>query len=412
MFYAANKEQIGKYLSKQIARLYKNQRQFCKKYLEQAGKEINDDEIRKMQNRLRRILNGEREIQIYDLPIFCELLKCTCEEILSAGNYFVQNANRMTNYSIAFSKEKNIWKEYINSEDKLILNSDEYGNTVIDYAIQFKNYDFLKFLIENGFIWFDSGDKRNYTITFGAGTNIKRTNPCRIDDHLQYELGTKDELRQEIIALAIQNSDKNMLDKMRARELPELYNAHYMTGAHPNIESDYNENLIHAVINADDETLNYFTDEFQIADHVKYKDGSKRSHTFLFPFISEVITGIIKNKSNYAEFALKKVITHNKWAYNTLISLIENAIETNSKEFDFMKPAITKVVLNNIYFYENGNIISFGDTATNKGIITNIVHTDAESKDPKINDLILELNTSFNKIVHIKEEYNAGEKII
>ena len=120
---------------------------------------LNDDEIRKVQNRLIQIIKGNKSIQIYDLPIFCELLDVTCEEILSAGENFAESSKRMTNYSIAFSNDENEWLKYINREDKLILNSDEYGNTVIDYAIKFKNYKFLKFLIEKGFIWFDCGDR-------------------------------------------------------------------------------------------------------------------------------------------------------------------------------------------------------------------------------------------------------------
>lgn len=237
MFELADNEKIGIYLKEKIGEKFEKQRHFCKRYLECKGKELNDDEIRKVQNRLIQIIKGNKSIQIYDLPIFCELLDVTCEEILSAGENFAESSKRMTNYSIAFSNDENEWLKYINREDKLILNSDEYGNTVIDYAIRFKNYKFLKFLIEKGFIWFDCGDCNKYALTFGAGTSIEKRKSFKIDNSLQYNLEMKDELRKEIIALAVQNKDIDILDKMRARELPTLYvEAHYLSGTHPNIK--------------------------------------------------------------------------------------------------------------------------------------------------------------------------------
>ena len=57
------------------------------------------------------------------------------------------------------SKKQKDWDSYINREDKLILNYDEYGKSVIDYALEFENYDFLKYLMNNDYIWFvDNGD--------------------------------------------------------------------------------------------------------------------------------------------------------------------------------------------------------------------------------------------------------------
>lgn len=41
-----------------------------------------------MANRLSQMLNGNKGIQIYDLPVFTELLGISCEELLSAGRCF------------------------------------------------------------------------------------------------------------------------------------------------------------------------------------------------------------------------------------------------------------------------------------------------------------------------------------
>lgn len=416
MFELADNEKIGIYLKEKIGEKFKKQRHFCKRYLECKGKVLNDDEIRKVQNRLIQIIKGNKSIQIYDLPIFCELLDVTCEEILSAGENFAESSKRMTNYSIAFSNDENEWLKYINREDKLILNSDEYGNTVIDYAIRFKNYKFLKFLIEKGFIWFDCGDCNKYALTFGAGTSIKKRKFVGIDDVLQYDLATEDELRKEIIALAVQNKDIDILDKMRARELPTLYlEAHYLSGSHPNIKKYYNKNLVNSIIKADYEIIDYFTDEFEIIDHVKYKDKSKRCHTFLFPFISDVVNGLINNNSSFTEIALKKIILHNQKTYDLLIDLIDNCIATNLDRCNFehteyYEKEITKSVLKYFDYNDDGNIVSFSDTLNTKGIITNIVHVDAESSNPLINHLIGEINNLFDMIVNIKNKYIANEE--
>ena len=415
MFELADNEKIGIYLKEKIGEKFKKQRHFCKRYLECQGKVLNDDEIRKAQNRLIQIIKGNKSIQIYDLPIFCELLDVTCEEILSAGENFAESPKRMTNYSIAFSNDENEWLEYINREDKLILNSDEYGNTVIDYAIKFKNYKFLKFLIEKGFIWFDCGDCNKYALTFGAGTSIKKRKFAGIDDALQYDLATEDELRKEIIALAVQNKDIDILDKMRARELPTLYvEAHYLSGSYPNIKKYYNKNLVNSIIEADYEIIDYFTDEFEIIDHVKYKDKSKRFHTFMFPFISDVVNGLINNNSSFTEIALKKIILHNQKTYDLLIDLIDNCIATNLDRCNFehteyYEKEITKSVLKH-FDYNDGNIVSFSDTLNTKGIITNIVYVDAESSNPLINHLIGEINKLFDMIVNIKNKYIANEE--
>lgn len=416
MFELADNEKIGIYLKEKIGEKFKKQRHFCKRYLECKGKVLNDDEIRKVQNRLIQIIKGNKSIQIYDLPIFCELLDVTCEEILSAGENFAESSKRMTNYSIAFSNDENEWLKYINREDKLILNSDEYGNTVIDYAIKFKNYKFLKFLIEKGFIWFDCGDLNEYAFTFGAGTSIEKRKFAGIDDVLQYDLATEDELRKEIIALAIQNKDINILDKMRARELPTLYvEAHYLSGTHPNIKKYYNKNLVNSIIEADYEIIDYFTDEFEIIDHVKYKDKSKRFHTFMFPFISDVVNGLINNNSSFTEIALKKIILHNQKTYDLLIDLIDNCIATNLDRCNFehteyYEKEITKSVLKHFDYNDDGNIVSFSDTLNTKGIITNIVYVDAESSNPLINHLIGEINKLFDMIVNIKNKYIANEE--
>lgn len=422
MFSLKDNKEIGAYLSKLIrARGYKSDRAFCKAYLEHEHREANDDEIRKMANRMSQMLRGAKGkgIQIYDLPVVCDLLDVTCEEILSAGTSFVQNGSRVTNYSVAFSKSVRDWESYINREDKLILNPDEYGKTVIDYAIEFKNYKFIKYLIKNNYIWFDSRKEDEYCMTFGAGTSIERRKPINVDTFFQYTRLQDDKLRMDVIALAVKNKDRQILDELRAREIPELYyKVNFWNGSRLDFYESYNEEMVDQIASASDEIIDYFTDPFEIDLRIKFKDGVKRSNRFIFPFISELLDGMIENNHDFTEIALKKCIQHNKEAYETLKKMIEASIEENLKRYDFgdaeyleqCKPSAVNSVLSNFDFNESGQIISFRGLFVGMGIVTNIARTDAESKDFKVQYLINELNESFNKVVDITDEYRMEEK--
>ena len=121
---------IGKYLADLIKNSeYQSDRQFGIAYLKLRDGEVNPDDIPKVQNRICQIKKGNKGIQIEDLPIFSELLGVSIEEILSAGTALAPVINRKSNYSIAFSKDSSEWESYINRDDKLILNPDEYDKT-------------------------------------------------------------------------------------------------------------------------------------------------------------------------------------------------------------------------------------------------------------------------------------------
>lgn len=127
-----------------------------------------------MANRLSQILNGKKEIQLYDLPLFCRLLEVSCEDILSAGMSRTPASARLTNYTAAFSKDRREWESYVNREDSPILNADEYGKTFIDHALEAGNYDLLKYLMDKHYIWFVGAEKEDCFAGFGAGTSIEK----------------------------------------------------------------------------------------------------------------------------------------------------------------------------------------------------------------------------------------------
>jgi hypothetical protein len=394
---------IGSYLSGLIksSERFKSARDFCRQWLKLEGVDTNEDNIRKAANRLSQIKNGFKGIRTYDLPAFSELLGVSIEQILSAGEFGAADAVRKTNYYIAQSQNKEEWEEYIAREDKPFLCKDEFGKNIIEYAIQFNNYNFIKYLIDKEYIWFDSKKDNDYVMTFGANTKIKYEDRSIIpeNDDLSYKLSTQDLFRLNIISLAVENGDYKMLDKLRARELPELYyKANYLSCAHPDFDSHYDKKAVSRIAESKNtDILEYFTDRFKVRDPIKYKKGeSQRYNTFVYPFISQLIDFLISNESRFANRALEKMIEHNKWVLKEINDLIDDSVKNGwyteddwKKEYDF---------------YDNGNIVSFRDTFAVKGMITNVVHATKTSKKDDTNKLIKELNRTYNKIKNLKEE--------
>ena len=155
MFYLEKDDvKVGSYLKSLILKKFSSIRQFCRAYLELRDGTTDDEEIRKLLNRFSQILKGVKRIQTDDLPFVTELLQISCEEVLSAGKSHMPVSSHTTNYDIAFSTDRDVWDRYMKREDKLFLNCDEYCKSVIDYALEFKNYGFIKYLLDEGFIWF------------------------------------------------------------------------------------------------------------------------------------------------------------------------------------------------------------------------------------------------------------------
>ena len=410
-----NNSKIGKYLADRIDQKYESRRAFCRAYIQATGEEPTSETINNMSNRLAQIVKGNKAVQTYDLPYFCELLGVSCEQILSAGEYSVPIANRVTNYSIACSQDPAEWEAYINRDDKLILNSDEYCKTVLDYALEFGNYEFIKFLMDNHYIWFDGRNDQDYIQTFGAGTSIERRRNGDIDSGLEFKLKTEDELRINLIALAADREDIKMLSELRARENPQLYyRAHYAPGCVPDFDSFYDERMVKHIASSSEEVLDYFTDSFEVRTRFRYKNGSDRVHTFLFPYISQLLDLLIVTKSPFAETALKKAIKYNKKTYKRLRELIVSVKNDEYYDKYFSEEYANVLWLadckQDLYFFDNGSIVMFSATFAHTGldgIITNVAHVTKTPSSPILKHLVDELNESYLNIKNLKE--NLGD---
>ena len=340
------------------------------------------------------------------MPIFSKLLNVSYEQILSGGKCTNSTQNRLTNYTVSQSHSRAEWIAYIEHKNKPILNPDEYGKTVLDYAIMFGNYDLIKFLVEENYIWFDSRKDNDYIMTFGAGTSIQRIKYEKQDNHvfirkpdmnaLQYKLATEDQLRMYIISFAADHDDISMLKKLRARETPELYyKAHYLSCRCPDFDIHYDKKMVTHIAKSSDKVLEYFTEPFEIRDQSRYKDGNNRKHIFVFPYISQLLDLMIEHNSTYLKQALEKMVEHNESTEKKLRLLIKQSIEDGCyDELNWKKE---------VEFHDNGNIIHFRNRLAATGIITNIAKATKKSNDCEIDKLIKRLNNSYNSIKYINE---------
>ena len=395
MFKKASDKDIGAYLSKLIDKKFPSTRKFCKAYIEAENGVVNDEELRKKANRLSQIRQGKKPIQVYDLEYFTKLLDISCEELLSAGKRVVVNDDRMTNYKFAFSKDKKLWKEYINREDGIITRIDEYGKTVIDYALDCKNYDLLKYLMDNEYIWFVGPNERDYALTFGAGTNIKK--PMFELRDLSSELAEEDGLRREMISLAIENYDYDVLTQLKAREVPTLYLGCFYANYPPEISKYYDKYFIKQIACADNKMLDYFAESFEI------ENSTKRKLHFIFPFMHELLDELVKNKNKHVNIVLEKCIEHNKWVYHKLQELFEISKNSfNDAYIEIFGNRIQQEILRDLKFDETNKMIRYLTRDGSNGTISNIVSTNIESTDDLTNDLIHELNCWYDRIINIK----------
>lgn len=417
--YKVDNQKTGQYIKKLIYEKFKNQADFCRAYLkiESNCDDLNESQLPNIKNQISQILLGNKAIQTYELPIFSHLLDVSCEQILSAGEYNVPKADRPTLYSVAYSSDANEWEDFVQREDKLILNSDEYNKTVIDYALEFKNYDFLKYLLDKGYIWFDCNDEKLYNhLTFGAGTSIKRRDPLHIDRALEHELMNNDQLRQELITLAIDNNDIEMLTELRAREFPMLYHSNpiYRTGSKDR-EKDYdegfNEIMVEQISHASGEIIDYFTEKFQISS----KNKNAPTRTFMFPYTSELTDLLVKKNSDQAMTVIEKSIVHNEKVYEELKKLIILMKDSQFYENELCKNLWKTDLKDWNCLYTDKWLVHFCTCRCDKGnnlpqyMETNIIHATACSNDSKIDSMIQRLNKSYNLIQNI---LNDPEEIL
>ena len=433
--YKVDNKRIGKYLSKLIDNSrFKNDRQFSIAYLHLTKTPESTENIQNMQNRICQIKKGNKSIQIYDLPVFAELLGVSTDDILSAGTVKLPTFTHKTNYSIAFSKEPKEIENYINREDKLFLNPDEYNKTFIDYALEAENYMLLKYLIDRNYIWFvgDNSEKYFYRHlddgqdfeSFGAGTSIKRREVDNIDT-LEYTFNHQCDLRYKMISLALKEKDFEMLNKLHAKEVPFLYRLD-MVGSYvvENFVLSKTKNFqefIETIVSSDNSIINYFFEPFTIKyTHLGRKYNFK--NIFIAPFTGKILEALIINHQVFeSKIFLQKAINHNQKMKNIILKNIADYKQTltdyHENQKYYIRENIEDIINADLYreymVCKYNGFIRFSpfflsDPDTNSSIITNIINVTVNSKDSEIQFLIDELNQLYFSL----DEFNQYNRNI
>lgn len=396
MFTVKSNIELGSYLKDLILRKYKSIRQFCKEYLNLRKLDSEDpQEIRRLTNRFSQIINGKKSIQTYDLPLLTELLMVSCEDILSCGENIVPLTNRRTNYSIASSTNKVDWEKYLTRDDRIAAYADEYGKTVVDYAIEFKNYDFIKYLINNDYIVLVSDNPQDYNLyDYGAKSNIKAR-----QIGLHDEFATNKRLRTHILALAIANNDTVMLEKFKAREIPpQATYCIYYRGI--KLYDYFDEQLIKEIAKSKQEIFDFFLEEYEVID----KSG-KHKTLWLYPFIGELAIECLKIKN--VDRAIKAIdisLRHNQKAFESLKKIFLFA--TKKLKDELYTRSFQDVIDMNAHDYEineEKNFVQFKPFHV-AGIdyqSFNFIHIDYSYGDKFVQTKIDSLNETYEKILNL-----------
>lgn len=437
MFTLASNKEIGTYLSKLVDQEFKSQAEFCRAWLKEENMDANNEEIRKKCNKFTQIKKGRKGIQTMDLPIFCKLLNTTGEEILSAGQVVLPCSTRLTNYFVAGSNDKKVWNAYINHKDDLILKVDEYGNTVLDYAIRFKNDKFIAYLMKKNLIQFDVDDQDDdkYCVSFGVSTKIGEQDQA-YESH-DFPGKSKLFLRAKLIRLAMEKNNLTILKKLNVREIlllskryEQQYKAYELKDVThvQDIKEYFSKDVMDTIAHASNSVVDYFTNTSTI--RVDYKSYSSKEmmeyrnsiwknekieldskgkivtieNSFMYFYISGLLDVLVENNHSFTEFALKKAIAYNKETYVLLKTYADEIKESIKKDLNYTNESTINAEVN-LRLEINGFYIHEKTVRASYALVRNLVHVTAASTNEDLQGLIDELNTWYEKIIHVKEEY-------
>ena len=396
---------IGRYVGALIKKKYEKDRDFCRAYLAAVGRPGPDEE-QNMANRLAQIKNGKKGIQIRDLPVFSWLLHVSCEQILTAGRCFAPQ-RRLTNYQVAQSKDQNLWKAYLERDDQIIMNLDEYNKSVVDYALDCGNYPFLRYLMQEGIIWFVNTDEKDYLLSFGAGCSIPKK-PAILRETLpayMYEAG--DALRRRMIGLAIQNRDIPMLKNLHAREIPPMYWL-FPRGQMWEPVCYQDAELEQAIAEADGTILDYFSQEFDV------KGAIRSVCPFTYPYLGAVLDRMIDAGHEASKTLLKRCLDHNKRVCQALKQVQNTTYEeikknqnkpwiTEEMAIDFAEHEVQRWLDSEQELREDGSLLYIRKYSGGANVYSNLIAITANSKDFILQDLIRDVNEANRQAMALRE---------
>lgn len=392
--------EIGNYLKEIIDSKYPTHRQFCIDYANLRDNEVIDEEVRKLTNRLSPMLKGKKSIQIEDLPYFSYLLDISCEEILSAGEIALPINNRCTIYSIASESDKAKWEEFLKNDNKYIYYADEYGNTILDYAIKFKNSSLIKYLINNGYLSLIQDQGKHITLNVDYEYDQVPT-----EQYINNAIFEKIKLRTSVFSVFIENNDLECLKAFQARVFPPQYEAMFNNLAILKFSDYYDEDFITKIIESNNDIQEYFLEEYPLR-----LNNNMDETIWIFPYIDKLIEkAVMKNEKAKALKFIDASIKHNQNVLDELQKKINELLEILNKTYGrYQSTSFTlNDVLRYLNFNEENNLVSYYIYIIHdqKPYISNIVNVKMESENKEINERIHELNEIYEKIKELTTKF-------
>ena len=303
-------KRIAENLCFYIKKKYKSEAEFCREYIKRRSEQeesfvVADNTEKNMYEALRRMKRGEECIQIKQLPYFTELLGVTCEDILSLDKPIEADRERITNYNTACSSDEKIWEEYFNHKECLGAYCDEYGMTVVDYAIKLRNYGLIKFIFGKKDISPFKEIVESFQSTYLEFEMIRGASEYWNCSRRPLKKDDGNSKRKEIIYMAIKNNDVDMLESLDAKN--ECFFVHTIDSNGyilPVKENFYDHNILELIAETrSNKVINYFSQGSE----------SKSRHMYIFPYISDVVEMLLsKGKMGMAVHALNNIRDYNE----------------------------------------------------------------------------------------------------
>ena len=445
MFKLAKPEEIGQFLTQCVMQHYESQRRFCKIWLEQEGLVADDATLQKRSNKFSQMKNGKKGVQTEDLPIICSLLNLSCEELLSAGTSRPAVEGRLNNYVVALSDDPEVWETYIQLPEAPILHADEYGKTVLDYAIEYQKLDFIEYLWEKGYIWFDDGrEEGQLCFGFGAGSSISAKDHVQKSDYYFLPQLEQVDLRGRLAALAVEQNRLSLLQALRANIIPDYYHPGFCMNNLPlmcrnfpeewdtqqnysrNIYGYYQEGVLQAIGRSTDEIVDYFTEPVVIPEITEYRDGLPRTRELTYFCLSQLLDQLVEAEHPFAGKALDRAIAYSKQTENLVRQQLERNIQAESPRHAYGEPgtpyssdgraAAIKAIFSDAQLHCDTelNLVRVQSCAREEPgwqhLVRNLIHVTAATENQQLQEKIRELNAYYERIIHIQDEFLPAEE--
>ena len=402
MFTLASDEMIGKNLRELIINRYHNIQVFVTECLEEQGESITERSQKRMANKLSQIFNGHNRLQVSDLKLFSTVLDVSPEYILSAGQDYGLKRRQLTNAATARSLKPAVWKRYLMMHTERDV--DEYGKTLVEYAMEYRNHALIHYLVETGRIKFwGETEAGRACCGFGAVMDcwgvsedqegFKQIPPRIVRDTIPWCLAEDPNLREGLMRLAIEASDLRLLQEMHARD--GQIQKELCWGWTLEECGEVNDTLVDAIAAAEEDIIAYFAEEYQV------QDNFGKQERWLSPYFEPLLHRLLETGNPLAERMLKTAVEHNQYAYDYLNRLF-NGDQKNFRsslfEYEEGREIIRQEILWGRKFNKAGNLVLYIDARSGDRLTTNLVRVDAEVSSEAMKQLAGRVNDIYEKV--------------